>query len=312
MDGLDASTARWSVIPQQIMMARVDYTPGDGESWSADVWSGYEAARRRLMEFLATPPPREPRRPDRRHPQQLGDRSQGGLPRPRRPGGRNRVRRHVHQLGRRRASTPATRPPRSLRRTRPSGSSTASAGYVRCDLTRERCRADYQVVEYVTRPGSSISTRAFVRRRGRPARRAAALSGFAVLAVFAPTGERALCRSFGGFPTAASCARWPGLGGCVCSSEFDRPRPTTASPVLARGRIVETTGPRDGRHRGAAGLARRNRRDGDCPPRTSSAAASRRPGSARLRAAMASRKSTTAACSPASTRSSRTRQAATP
>ena len=41
-------------------------------------------------------------------------------------------------------------------------------GYVRCDLTPERCRADYQVLEYVTRPGSPISTRAsFVVENGR-------------------------------------------------------------------------------------------------------------------------------------------------
>ena len=42
-------------------------------------------------------------------------------------------------------------------------------GYVRCDLTAERCRADYQVLEYVTRPDSPISTRAsFLVEDGRP------------------------------------------------------------------------------------------------------------------------------------------------
>ena len=60
MDGLDRSTARWNVIPQQIMMARVDFTPGAGESYGLDVWSGYEAACRRLMEFLATARPANP------------------------------------------------------------------------------------------------------------------------------------------------------------------------------------------------------------------------------------------------------------
>ena len=42
-------------------------------------------------------------------------------------------------------------------------------GYVRCELTPARCVADYQVLEYVTRPGSPIATRAsFVVEDGRP------------------------------------------------------------------------------------------------------------------------------------------------
>ena len=42
------------------MMGRVDFTPGAGESYGLDVWSGYEVARRRLMEFLATRQPANP------------------------------------------------------------------------------------------------------------------------------------------------------------------------------------------------------------------------------------------------------------
>ena len=60
MDGLDRSTTRWNVIPQQIMMARVDRRPGDTEVFGMDIWSGYEVARRRLMEFLATRRPANP------------------------------------------------------------------------------------------------------------------------------------------------------------------------------------------------------------------------------------------------------------
>ena len=45
----------------------------------------------------------------------------------------------------------------------------AQRGYVRCDLTPERYRADYQVLDYVSRPGSPIATRAsFVVEDGRP------------------------------------------------------------------------------------------------------------------------------------------------
>ena len=168
MDGLDASTARWSVIPQQIMMARIDYTPGDGESWSADVWSGYEAARRRLMEFLATRRPANPLvltgdihsnwvtdlKVDYRDPaapvvgtELVGTSISSG-------GDGSDTRDSTAAIL---AENPAIRFFNGQR------------GYVRCDLTPARCRADYQVVEYVTRPGSSISTRAsFLVEDGRP------------------------------------------------------------------------------------------------------------------------------------------------
>ena len=168
MDGLDASTARWSVIPQQIMMARIDYTPGDGESYSADVWSGYEAARRRLMEFLATRRPANPLvltgdihsnwvtdlKVDYRDPaapvvgtELVGTSISSG-------GDGSDTRDSTAAVL---AENPAIRFFNGQR------------GYVRCDLTPARCRADYQVLEYVTRPGSPISTRAsFVVEDGRP------------------------------------------------------------------------------------------------------------------------------------------------
>ena len=168
MDGLDGSTARWNVIPQQIMMARVDYTPGDDESYALDMWSGYEAARRRLMEFLATRRPANPvvltgdihsnwvndLKVDYRDPAApvvgtelvVTSISSGG-------DGVDTRDTTAALL----AENPAVR------------FYNAQRGYARCDLTAERCRADYQVVEYVTRPGSPIATRAsFLVEDGRP------------------------------------------------------------------------------------------------------------------------------------------------
>ncbi|MEL6106768.1 MAG: alkaline phosphatase D family protein [Planctomycetota bacterium] len=52
-DGLASSPARWNILAQQVMMARVDRTPGEAVSWSMDQWSGYDAARKRLLQFLA-------------------------------------------------------------------------------------------------------------------------------------------------------------------------------------------------------------------------------------------------------------------
>ncbi len=51
-DGLQASDAVWNVIPQQVMMARVDRAPGPDVTYSMDQWAGYDVARRRLLQFL--------------------------------------------------------------------------------------------------------------------------------------------------------------------------------------------------------------------------------------------------------------------
>jgi len=52
-DGLAASPARWNILAQQVMMARVDRTPGDAVAYSMDQWAGYEAGRKRLLQFFA-------------------------------------------------------------------------------------------------------------------------------------------------------------------------------------------------------------------------------------------------------------------
>jgi alkaline phosphatase D len=51
-DGLAASPARWNILAQQVMMARVDRTPGDAVAWSMDQWAGYDVGRKRLVRFL--------------------------------------------------------------------------------------------------------------------------------------------------------------------------------------------------------------------------------------------------------------------
>lgn len=52
-EGLQASPARWNILAQQVMMARVDRTPGDAVAYSMDQWAGYEVGRKRLLQFLA-------------------------------------------------------------------------------------------------------------------------------------------------------------------------------------------------------------------------------------------------------------------
>jgi alkaline phosphatase D len=51
---LAASPARWNLIAQQTPLARIDQQPGPGLRVWTDGWDGYPAARRRLLDFLAT------------------------------------------------------------------------------------------------------------------------------------------------------------------------------------------------------------------------------------------------------------------
>ena len=60
LGGLDRSAARWNVIPQQVMMARIDRARGGDHSFRMDAWAGFAADRDRLMKFFAERKPRNP------------------------------------------------------------------------------------------------------------------------------------------------------------------------------------------------------------------------------------------------------------
>ncbi|HEY6225571.1 MAG TPA: alkaline phosphatase D family protein [Verrucomicrobiae bacterium] len=50
---LRRSRQTWNVLAQQVMMARVDHKQGAGEIFSMDQWPGYEADRRRVLKFIS-------------------------------------------------------------------------------------------------------------------------------------------------------------------------------------------------------------------------------------------------------------------
>jgi alkaline phosphatase D len=52
-DGLRSSTARWSVLANPVMLAPYDSLAGGGQRVSMDQWSGYPAARDRLLRGIA-------------------------------------------------------------------------------------------------------------------------------------------------------------------------------------------------------------------------------------------------------------------
>jgi alkaline phosphatase D len=59
-DAVAHSKGQWNVLPQQVMMAKVDQAPGPDERYSMDQWSGYDACRTRLLQFLAARRPSNP------------------------------------------------------------------------------------------------------------------------------------------------------------------------------------------------------------------------------------------------------------
>jgi alkaline phosphatase D len=54
LNGLATSAARWNVIAQQVMMARVNFAPtAPAPLFNMDAWDGYAAARNRILGFVA-------------------------------------------------------------------------------------------------------------------------------------------------------------------------------------------------------------------------------------------------------------------
>jgi alkaline phosphatase D len=167
-DSLASSSATWNVLAQQIMMARVDRTYGEGESYSMDQWPGYESDRRRVLKFL--------HERNVSNPVVLtGDIHSNWA---------NELIADFDDLGSKCVATEfvgtsissggdGRLKPKDLERLLTENPfvkfHNAERGYVRCDVTPKSWRADYQTVEYVSRRGAPIRTRAsFTVESGRP------------------------------------------------------------------------------------------------------------------------------------------------
>jgi len=168
MANLLDSTARWNVLAQQVMMGRAGIARNGTPEYFMDQWAGYDVARKRLLRFLAE---RRITNPvvltgdihtnwvndlkvdfDREQDpvvatEFVGTSISSGGNGPQRPGNYDNVR----------SNNPFVR------------FYNAERGYVRCVVTPNEWRSDYQVVEYVDRPGAPLLTRAsFAVETGRP------------------------------------------------------------------------------------------------------------------------------------------------
>jgi len=163
-DGFRQSTARWNVIPQQVMLAAVNRRQNGRDRFTMDHWAGYDVSRKRLLECLASHPGANPV-------VLTGDVHSNWV---------NDVRATPD------GPTVATELVGTSLTTGGDGQDlpgpmeavlsdnpfvrfyNEQRGYVVCDVTPARLRADYRVIDAVTTPGAPCHTRArFVIESGR-------------------------------------------------------------------------------------------------------------------------------------------------
>ncbi len=162
------STARWNVLAQQVMLARVDRLPDEKVGYSMDQWPGYEGNRRRLLKCF--------------HERQVSN--------PVVLGGdihsnwANNLIADFDDLNSRVVGSEfvgtaissggdGSREPKNLDKLLAENPfvkfHNAERGYVRCQVSPQLWKTGFQVVEYVSRPGAPLVTRAsYVVENGQP------------------------------------------------------------------------------------------------------------------------------------------------
>ena len=168
LEGLGRSLARWNIVAQQVMMAKVDRMAGPEKAYAMDQWSGYEAARKRVLGFL------EQRRPSNPivitgdiHSNWACD-LKADFDRPESPPvAAEFVGTSISSGGDGSDSLPLV--DKYLPENPHVKFYNSQRGYVRCMITPAKWQTDYRVLSYVTKPESPISTRAtFIVENGRP------------------------------------------------------------------------------------------------------------------------------------------------
>jgi alkaline phosphatase D len=166
--GLERSPAAWNILAQQVMMARVDQSPGPGETYSLDQWPGYEFERRRTLKHFRDAKVKNPV-------VLTGDIHSNWA---------NELLVDFDQLDSQSVGTEfvgtsisnggdGAAEPRNLAAKLSENPfvkfHNTERGYVRCVVTPKQWRTDYQTIPYITRPGAPLNTRAsFVVESGRP------------------------------------------------------------------------------------------------------------------------------------------------
>ena len=167
-EGLAASPARWNVLAQQVLLARVDLAVGDDEKYSMDKWTGYEADRRRVLSFLHQRKIQNPVvltgdiHSNWANELLLDFDDLDGS-----PAAVELVGTSISSSGDGRRESP--RQSALLSENPFVKFHNQERGYVVCEITPQAMRSDYRTVEYVSRTGAPLNTRAsFVVEDGKP------------------------------------------------------------------------------------------------------------------------------------------------
>ncbi|PQO48120.1 alkaline phosphatase D family protein [Blastopirellula marina] len=168
MRDLIASQSNWNILGQQVMMAQVDLEQGDGEKYSMDQWPGAGHSRDRLLSFM-----RDRKVPNPVvltgdiHKNWVNDLKVDFTNETEAPMGTEFVATSISSGGN---GGKMEKEEELLKSENPFVKFfNGERGYVSCTVTPDEWRSDYQVVEYVDKPGAPLVTRAsFVVESGKP------------------------------------------------------------------------------------------------------------------------------------------------
>lgn len=168
MEGMQASSARWNVLANQVMIAQMAGGQPEEPTFAMDRWDGYPVAQQRLLDFLAEARPQNPVvLTGDIHANWVADLKADFDDPAAAVVGTEFVGTSISSGGDGRAGT------NRLDRTRQTNPHiryfNGQRGYVRVEVTSALWRADYRIVPYVSRPGAPVETAAsFVVESGRP------------------------------------------------------------------------------------------------------------------------------------------------
>lgn len=164
---LNTSPAVWDLIGQQILVTLQDFDPGADEVFNMDSWSGYPLARQRLVETLAA-------RPKRNaviitgdvHSSWVGQLHQQAQDVKSPCVAAEFVGTSISSGGDGSETTERSSPVLSVN---PQiRYFNGRRGYVRCEVSPKSWRSDYRLIDYVTKPGAPVATKAsFIVEPGR-------------------------------------------------------------------------------------------------------------------------------------------------
>ena len=154
---LQSSKAKWDLLGQQILVTLQDFDPTESITYNMDSWSGYPLARERLVATLQKAQRNAVIITGDVHASWVGQLHTEPLNLKSPCVAAEFVGTSISSGGDGSDMTP--RGEGVLRANPQIRYFNARRGYVRCEATPSRFRADYRLVEYVTRPGSPIATK---------------------------------------------------------------------------------------------------------------------------------------------------------